>query len=91
MTFIRFDGIEATGLRITIFAAPVPELFARLTMEPFAEKPIDNLASTSLCTEPVRGEWRRVWGCVTQFNSIRHGRETAETITVEKLQKSPNR
>ena len=25
------------------------ELFTRLTMEPFAEKPIDNLASISFC------------------------------------------
>ena len=66
------------------------EPFARLIMEPFAEKPIDNLASTSFCTKLVRGEWRRVWGCVTQINSnsnsIRHGRETAETVTVQKLQ-----
>ena len=65
------------------------QLFARLTMEPFAEKPIDNVASTSFCTELVRGEWRRVWGASYKFNSNRHGRETAETAKVEKLQKSP--
>ena len=64
------------------------ELLARLTMEPFAEKPIDNLASTSFCTELARGEWMRVWGCVSyKFNSIRHSQETAETAMVEKLQK----
>ena len=44
-------------------------------MEPFAEKPIDHLASTSICTELVRGEWRYVWGALHKFNSIRHGRE----------------
>ena len=43
------------------------ELFIRLTMEPFVEKPIDNLASISFCTYRVRGECRRVWGCVTQI------------------------
>ena len=63
----------------------VPELFARLTMEPFAEKPIDNLASTSLCTEPVRGEWRRVLGCVTQFNSIRHGQKPSRSEVIKSM------
>ena len=43
------------------------ELFTRLTMEPFAEKSIDSLASILFCTYRVRGEWRRVWGCVTQI------------------------
>ena len=55
------------------------ELFTRLTMEPFAEKPVNDLASISFCTYRVRGEQRHVWRCVTQFNSIRHGRETAES------------
>ena len=74
-------------LVLSCIAIFVPELFARLTTEPFAEKPID-LASTSLCTKPVRGEWSHVWGCVIQFNLswLRNCR----TVTVEKLQKSPN-
>ena len=53
----------------------------RLTMEPFPEKLIDNLASTSICTYRVRGEWRRVWG-------LRHT-NSMQFVTVEKLQKSP--
>ena len=32
------------------------QLFTRLTMEPFAEKPIDNLTSISFCTYRVRSE-----------------------------------
>ena len=73
------------------------ELFTRLTMEPFAEKLIDNVASISFCTYRVRGEWRRVWECVTQIqcNSSRsrnwrnrESPEAAKIVTVEKLQKS---
>ena len=57
-------------------------------MEPFAENPIDNLASTSFCTELEANGG--VSGDVShKFNSIRHGPEAAETVTVEKLQKSP--
>ena len=61
----------------------------RLTMEPFPEKPIINVASTSICTYRVRGEWRRVWGCVTQIqcnsslsrNCRNHpSRETAQIV-----------
>ena len=51
------------------------KLFTKLTMEPFAEKPIDNLASTSFCTYRVRGV---SGGASLKFNAIRHGRETAE-------------
>ena len=54
-------------------------------MEPFAEKPIDNLASTSLCIEPLEANGGVAGGASHNsiFNSIRnfrkrHGRETAE-------------
>ena len=56
------------------------ELFIRLTMGPFAENPIDHVASISFCTYLVRGEWRRVRG-VRHTNSM-------QFVTVEKLQKS---
>ena len=48
---------------------------SRLTVEPFAEKPIHNLASISFCTYRVRGV---SGGASQKFNAIRHGRETAE-------------
>ena len=54
-------------------------------MEPFAEKPIDNLAST--CIEFNRANGGVSGGASHKFNSIRHGRETAGTAMVEKLQK----
>ena len=61
-------------------------------MEPFAEKPIDNLASISFCTYRVRDELeanRGVSGSASQeFSAIRHSRETAEIEKVQKLQKS---
>ena len=47
--------------------------------EPLAEKLTDNLAGLYFILYGVRGEQRRVSGCVTQFN--------VQFVTVEKLQK----
>ena len=59
-------------------------------MEPFPEKPIDNVASTSICTRRTELEANGgvSGGASHKFNAIRHGRETAEITKVEKLHKS---
>ena len=59
-------------------------------MEPFAEKPIYNVASISFCISTYRvGANRGVSGGAShKFSAIRHGRETAEIAKVQKLQKS---
>ena len=51
----------------------------RLTMEPFAEKPTDNLLGLYFILYQVRGEQSCVWGCLTQFN--------VQFFIAEKLQK----
>ena len=53
----------------------------RLTMEPFPEKPIDKVASTSIC---VRTELEANGG----VSGVRHT-NSMQFVTVEKLQKSP--
>ena len=55
---------------------------ARLTTEPFAEKPIDNLASISFCTclgvrHTVQFNWSGSRKCRN-----RQGRESADIVTV---------
>ena len=64
------------------------ELFTRLTMEPFAEKPIDSLTSISFVRTELKANRGVSGGVSHKFNAIRHDRETAEIVTVEKLQKS---
>ena len=62
----------------------------RLTMKPFPEKPIDKMASISICVRTELEANGGVSGGVShKFNAICHGRETAEIAEVEKLQKSP--
>ena len=56
---------------------------SRLTLEPFAEKPIDNQASSSFCTEL---EANRDLSGGGSHNSIRHGRETAEITHQSSMQ-----
>ena len=97
-----FPGTHFVSYHVLLVACALghfcfDELSTRLTMEPFAEKPIDNLASVSFSTELSQ---RRIEACLgvrhtIQFNSSpsrncrnREGRETAEIVTVEKLQKS---
>ena len=61
----------------------------RLTMKPFPEKPIDKVASTSICVRTeleVNGDMSG--GASHKFNAICHGRETAEITEVKKLHKS---
>ena len=62
----------------------------RLTMKPFPEMPIDNVAATSIC---IRAELEAnggvSGGASHKFNNfICHGPETAEITEVEKLHKS---
>ena len=59
-------------------------------MKPFPEKPIDNVASTSICVRTeLEANGGVSEGASNKFNAICHGRETAEITKVEKLQKSP--
>ena len=58
-------------------------------MEPFPEKPIDNVASTSICVRTeLEANGGVSGGASNKFNAICHGRETAEITKVEKLHKS---
>ena len=62
----------------------------RLTMKPFPEKPIDKVASTSICVRTeLEANGGVSGGASHKFNAICHGRETAEITEIEKLQKSP--
>ena len=59
-------------------------------MKPFPEKPIDNVASTSICVRTeLEANGGVSGGASHKFNAICHGRKTAEITEVEKLQKSP--
>ena len=57
-------------------------------MEPFAEKPIDNVASISFRMFRAEANGGMSGGASHKFNAIRHSRETAEIVKVQKLQKS---
>ena len=57
-------------------------------MEPFVEKPIDDVASISFCTYRVEANGGVSGGASHKFNAIRHSQETAEIAEVQKLQKS---
>ena len=53
----------------------------RLTMKPFPEKPIDNVASTSICVRTELEANRGVSGGAShKFNAICQGRETAQIV-----------
>ena len=56
----------------------VLSFFTRLTVEPFAEKPIDNLPLFHFVRTELEATRFVSGGLSHKFNAIRHGRETAE-------------